>query len=344
MSVAAGKETEHDSQSGTRMRRSNAITWDQVRVGLVLIVALTLVAAGIFFIGDVGDQFGSRYRLITLMESAAGISVGAPVQVAGQNVGQVVGVEFILPEDRPPTGEAVAVALGVNVSVRDQIRTDSRARVRTQGLLGDRLIDIAPGSTEERVLAEGDTLASAPAISYEELLGQAADAIESLTTLSDDLSGTLRRVADGEGSMGQLLVDDGLYRGLVELNDNLNAVLAPVANGEGAFARLLREDDLYERLVSTTVAMDSIVGLVADGSGTLGQLLTSDSLYRALTASAVRADDLLASIENGDGSIGQLVTDERLYEELLKTIVDLNAFLQDVRANPRKFMPTIKVF
>jgi phospholipid/cholesterol/gamma-HCH transport system substrate-binding protein len=326
------------------MRRSNAITWDQVRVGLVLVLSIALLAVGIFFIGDVGDQFGTRYRLITLMESAAGISVGAPVQVAGQNVGQVLDVQFIPPQERPPTGEAVAVTLGVNVTVRDQVRADSRARVRTQGLLGDRLIDIAPGSADQRILADGDTLAAAPAISYEELLGQAADAIESLTTLSDDLSGTLRRVADGEGSMGQLLVDDGLYLGMVELNENLNAVLAPVAAGEGAFARLLREDDLYDRLVAATVSLDSIVGFVAAGDGTLGKLLTSDSLYRALTASAVRADDLLASIERGDGSIGRLVTDEGLYEELLKTIVDLNAFIQDVRTNPRKFMPTIKVF
>ncbi|MFV1986058.1 MAG: MlaD family protein [Gemmatimonadota bacterium] len=326
------------------MRRSRAITWDQVRVGMVLIVALGLLGVGVFFIGNVGDQFGNRYRLVTLMKSAAGISVGAPVQVAGQNVGQVVDVEFIRPENRPVTGEAVAVFLGVDVRVRDQIRADSRARVRTQGLLGDRLIDIAPGSTDQAVLADGDTLDAAPAVSYEELLGQAADAIESLTTLSDDLAGTLRRVANGEGSMGQLLVDDGLYLGMVELNDNLNAVLGPIAEGEGSLARLLREDELYDRIVSATGSLDSIVSLAAGGGGTLGQLLTSDSLYRALTSSAARADALLASVERGEGSMGQLVTDERLYEELLKTIVDLNAFLQDVRTNPKKFMPTIKVF
>ncbi len=326
------------------MRRSKAITWDQVRVGMVLIVALAILGVGVFFIGNVGDQFANRYRLITLMESAAGLVVGAPVQVAGQNVGQVVDVQFIRPEDRPATGEAVAVALGVNVRVQDQIRADSRARVRTQGLLGDRLIDIEPGSPDQRILTEGDTLAAAPAISYDELLGQAADAIESLTRLSTDLSVTLAGVADGEGSLGQLLVDDGLYEGMVELSDNLNAVLDPIASGEGALSQFLRDDRLYERLVSATASLDSVAARVVAGDGTLGQLVTSDSLYRAITASAVRADELLAAIEAGEGTVGQLVTDERLYEELLKTIVDLNAFLQDVRANPKKFMPVIKVF
>lgn len=326
------------------MRRSAAITWDQVRVGLVLMLALVILGFGIFFIGNIGDVFGTRYRLVTLMESAAGLVPGAPVQVAGQNVGQVDRVEFIRPEERPESGEAVAVWLGVNVSIRDQIRADSRARVRTQGLLGDRLIDIAPGSADSPVLVEGDTLAAAPALSYEELLAQAADAVQALITLSNDLTGTLGRVAAGEGSLGQLLVDDALYGSLVSLNENLNRVIEPVANGEGALGRLLTDDALYERLVAATAGLDSVTAAVVGGEGTLGRLVRSDSLYLALASSASRADSLLALIERGEGVAGRLITDERLYEELLRTVVDLNAFLQDVRENPKRFIPTVKVF
>lgn len=326
------------------MRRSAPITWEQVRVGLVLLLALVILGFGIFFIGNIGDVFGTRYRLVTLMESAAGLVPGAPVQVAGQNVGQVDRVEFIRPEERPGTGETVAVWLGVNVSIRDQIRADSRARVRTQGLLGDRLIDIAPGSADSPVLSEGDTLAAAPALSYEELLAQAADAVQALITLSNDLTATLGRVAAGEGSLGQLLVDDALYGSLVSLNENLNRVIEPVANGEGALGRLLTDDALYERLVAATAGLDSVTAAVVEGEGTLGRLVRSDSLYLALASSASRADSLLALIERGEGSIGLMVTDERLYEELLKTVVDLNAFLQDVRDNPKRFIPPIKVF
>lgn len=326
------------------MRRSNPITWDQVRVGLVLIVALTLLALGIFFIGNVGDRFGSRYRLITLMESAAGLVVGAPVQVAGQNVGQVDRVEFIRPELRPETGEALSVWLVVNVGIRDQIRADSRARVRTQGLLGDRLIDIEPGSADARVLADGDTLLSAPALSYEQLLGQAADAVQGLITLSEEMTRTLQRVVDGEGSLGRLLADDDLYAGLVELNDNLNQVLGPVVRGEGTLGQLLRDETLYDRMATATGSIDSVTALIAGGEGTLGQLMRSDSLYRALTASATRADELLAAIESGEGAVGRLISDETLYEELLRTVVNLNALLQDIRTDPKKFIPTVKVF
>ncbi len=313
-------------------------------MGLVLLFGLGILAVGIFLIGTIGDVFGSRYRLVTLMESAAGLVRGAPVQVAGQNVGQVDRVEFIRPEQRPETGEAVAVTLGINVAIRDQIRADSRARVRTQGLLGDRLIDIEPGSADQRVLADGDTLGAAPALSYEELLGQAADAVQSLTELSNDLVATLERVTAGEGSLGRLLMDDALYASMVSLNDNLTALLGPVVEGEGVFGRMLQDGELYDRLLSATARIDSVTGAVTEGEGTLGRLVRSDSLYAALASSASRADSLLALIERGDGAMGRLVTDEQLYEELLKVIVDLNAFLTDVRQNPKRFIPPVKVF
>lgn len=326
------------------MRRSAAVTWDQVRVGIVLIVALTILSLGVFLIGNIGDVFGNRYRLVTLMESAAGLVPGAPVQVAGQNVGQVDRIEFIRPEARPPGGEAVAVWLGVNVGIREQIRSDSRARVRTQGLLGDRLIDIEPGSPEQPVLEEGDTLAAAPALSYQELLGQAADAVQSLTTLSRDLTEALAGVARGEGTLGRLLVDDSLYAELVELSAGMNAVLGPLREGEGALGRLLRDETLYDRLLSATARLDSLSEGALEGEGTLGRLIRSDSLYRALAGSAARADSLLAAVSRGEGAVGQLVTDERLYEELLKTVVDLNALLQELRADPERFIPPVRVF
>ena len=326
------------------MQRSNAITWDQVRVGVVLIVSLIVLAFGVFFIGQIGNVFGERYKLVTLMESASGLIRGAQVQVAGQNVGQVDRVEFIQPEDRPVSGEAIAVWIDVSVTVQDQIRDDSRARVRTEGLLGDRLIDIEPGSAGKRVLVEGDTIQGAPAISYEELLGQAADAVQSLTILSNDLTETLSKVASGEGSLGQLLVDDGLYGGMLALNQNLNAIIEPISSGQGTFGQLLMDDELYDRLVSTAAGLDSVTHSVVTGEGSLGRLIGSDSLYLALISSANRADSLLSMVEGGEGLLAQLVSDEQLYEELLKTVVDLNAFLADVRENPEKFIPTIKVF
>lgn len=326
------------------MRRTTPITWDQVRVGIFLLVALSLLAFGVFMVGETGHIFGRRYTLVTLLPSAAGLVPGATVQVAGQNAGQVDRIEFIDPARRPPGGEAVAVWLAVDFEVQQQIREDSRVRVRTQGLLGDRLIDIEPGSPDIRMLLEGDTLQAAPSVSFNELFDEAAVAVTELTDLTRNLSAITEQVLEGDGALTRLLQDDELYAHMVGLSGSLDELLGAAARGDGALGRLLWDEELYDRLAGTAASLDSITAQVAAGEGTLGRLLGDDSLYRALTGVAVRSDSILEALQTGEGAMGRLFTDETMYEELLKTLVDLNAALAELRADPRRYIPPVRVF
>lgn len=326
------------------MRRSAPVTWEQVRVGILLLVGIVVLAAGVFFIGQMGGVFGERYRLVTLMRSAAGLVPGASVQLAGQGVGQVAEIELIAPEDRPETGEAVAVWLAVNRRVQPQIRSDSRARVRTQGLLGDRVVDIEPGSAGARILGPGDTLPASEPLAYQELLGQAATAVAQLTTLSRELESLTRRLLAGEGSLGRLVVDDTLYRQLVHVSGSLGDFLDRVAGGEGTLGRLLTDEELYLRLSAGARSLDSVTARVAAGRGTLGRMVVSDSLYDRVLALAERSSAILGRLEEGEGTAGRLLEDESLYEELLRTLVDLNAVLDEIRRDPRKYIPPVRVF
>lgn len=326
------------------MRRPTPLTWEQLRVGALLLAALLLLAAGIFFIGQVGHVFGDRYRLVTLMQSGAGLVPGASVQLAGQNVGQVDRIEWIEPEDRPPTGEAVAVWLAVNEEVRSQIRADSRARLRTQGLLGDQVVDIQPGSPDARILQPDDTLAAEGALDYQAILEQASGAVTNLTRLTGQLEELTRRLLAGEGSLGRLVTDEALYGRLTELSAELTRFLEAARSGEGSLAMLLNDRELYDRMVSVTASLDSLSADVARGEGSLGRLVTSDSLYRELRSVAVRSDSLLRRLDEGRGSAGKLMSDDRLYEELLKTLTDFNALLADLRERPRHYVPPVEIF
>lgn len=326
------------------MRRSTPVTWEQIRVGVLVLVALAVLAAGIVFVGQMGHVFGDRYRLVTLLPSGAGLTPGAAVQVAGQNVGQVERIEWIEPERRPPSGENVALWLAVNREAQRQIRSDSRARLRTQGLLGDRVVDIRPGSRDARVLRSGDTLPSAAPLDYQEILEQASGAVTGLTELTRRLEELTRRALEGEGSLGQLVTDEALYRRLTALSAELERFLARASRGEGSLGQLMTDRRLYDRLVSLTASLDSVSARVVRGEGTLGRLVGDDSLYRELRSVAVRSDSLLRRLEEGRGSAGRLMADERLYEELLKTLTDFNALLEDVRRDPGKYVPPVEVF
>lgn len=326
------------------MRRGTPLTWEQLRVGLLILVGLGIGALALVLVGRTGNVFGERYRLVTLVRSAAGIVPGAAVQLAGQTVGQVDRVDLIPVEERPGSGEAVALWLDVDVRVQDQIRTDSRAQVRTQGLLGDRLIDISPGGAASRVLASGDTLAAAAPVDYDALIADGAQAVGDLVEITGNLSELTRGVLEGQGMLGRLVTDSLLYAELLGVASSMDRLLGAAAEPDGPVMRMLSDDSLYVSMRRTVDALDSTTARVARGEGTVGRMLVDDSLYAALLTTVGRTDSLLARVEAGEGSIGRMLEDPRLYEELLRSVVDLGTLLDDVRGDPRRYVPDVSVF
>lgn len=313
-------------------------------MGLLILAGLVVLGAGIFFVGSTGHVFGQRFRLVTLMRSASGIAPGAAVQLAGQTVGQVARVELIEVEDRPESGEAVAVTLSVDREVAGQIRADSRAHVQTQGLLGDRLINISPGSPGAPRVAAGDTLEAAEPLDYQEVLNEASGAVSDLTAITRDLSELTGRVLQGEGTAGRVLLDPALYQRLVDLSGSLDTTLRAVNRGDGTLGRMLRDDELYRRMISSAASLDTLTSRMRRGEGALGRMMASDSLYRSVAGAAGRADSLLARILQGRGTAGRMVTEDAMYEELLRTLVDLNTTLEEIRQNPRSYIPPVTIF
>lgn len=326
------------------MKRGSPVTWEQVRVGILLLVSLTVLSVAVFLVGDTGNVFGQRYQLVTLVRSAAGLVPGASVQLAGQTVGQVDRIDLIPPESRPAGGEAVEIYLDIDLKVQEQIRTDSRAQVRTQGLLGDKLIDITPGTAGSTILATGDTIRSATSVDYDALIAEGASAVGELLEVTQNLSELTRGLLEGEGSLGQLVMDDELYVRVTALAANLDSLLSAASAPNSQLMRLLTDDSLYASVRASAEAMESLTGSIARGEGTIGQLIQSDSLYLALQSSMLRTDSLLARLQAGEGSAGKLLADDALYEELLKTVVDLNALLSAIREDPERYVPPVSVF
>ncbi len=326
------------------MRRGSPITWEQVRVGVLLLLSLLILSVAVFLIGDTGNVFGQRYQLVTLVRSAAGLVPGASVQLAGQTVGQVDRIDLIPPESRPAGGQAVEIHLAIDLKVQEQIRADSRAQVRTQGLLGDKLIDITPGTAAATVLAAGDTVQSSTSVDYDALIADGASAVGELLEVTQNLSELTRGLLEGEGSLGQLVMDDELYVRVTALAANLDSLLSAASAPNSQLMRLLTDDSLYASLRASAEAVESLTSSMARGEGTIGQLIQSDSLYLALQSSMMRTDSLLARLQAGEGSAGKMLTDEALYEELLKTVVDLNALLSAVREDPKRYVPPVSVF
>ncbi len=317
------------------MRRSSFITWDQLKVGVLILVALIILAIAILKLGQAGNLFGKRYRLVSFVANASGLRVGGPVTVAGQLAGSIKDIKFLPPDT--DTTRNLKLVVEVNYSLRDQVRQDSRAKIKTMGLLGDKVYDITVGTPKYRTLHEGDTLLVAPAVDYEAVVAQASGAITEVVALTRDLKRVTNGINRGEGTLGQLITNRQLYDQLNSTLNRTSELMSRLENPRGTIGRLLDDPSLYFSLNRAVASADTIIAQINRTNGTVSRLLRDDTLYVHLVSVVSRADSLVGAMSNGKGTIQKMFTDQQLYDQLVKTVTELNNVLADMRRDPRRY-------
>src|SRR3954463_8702913 len=210
------------------MKRSSFITWDQLRVGLVIVAALAILTLAVYKLGQAANLFTKRYELTAFLKEASGLREGGTVTLAGQLAGTVKKIEF-LPVDAD-TSRNLKLLLSVDENLEEQIRSDSKARIRTMGLLGDKILDISPGTPRFGKLKSGDTIQIAASLDYEAVLAQAAGAVGDVVELTKDLRSLTGGIVRGQGTVGQLVTNRALYDELTGTLSRTNTMLANVQN------------------------------------------------------------------------------------------------------------------
>ena len=325
------------------MKRSSTLTWDQLRVGLVILLAVAVIGVAIYKLGEAANLFAKRYELIAYLPDANGLKQGGSVMVAGQLVGSVTKIDF-LPVDSDTTRN-LKLTLAIDVNIRDQIRRDSKGKLRTLGLLGDKVFDITPGTPRAAVLAPGDTVRIAQSLDYEAVIAQASGAVADMVELTRDLHAITGGIVRGEGTLGQLVTNRALYDQLNTTLGKANTMLASFQNPNGTVGHLLNDPTLYNRLIGVIGSTDSLVMSLNSNKGTAGMLLRDTTLYRNLVGITRGADSLMKSLSSGHGTVGKFITDQTLYDQLNKLVSDLGAILADIRKEPGRYMKgVIKVF
>lgn len=317
------------------MKRSSFITWDQLKVGGIIIAAMLVLGVAIYKLGQAANLFSKRYELLTFLPNANGLRAGGTVFVAGQFAGTIKAIEF-LPIDNDTTRN-LRVRMEVDEGLQSQIRSDSRAKVRTLGLLGDKVIDISIGTPRYSALKAGDTITVAQSLDYEAVLAQAAGAVADMVELTHDMRTLTSGIVGGKGTIGQLVTNRALYDQFVGTMGRANTMLSKFENPNGSFSRMLNDPALYDRFVSVMTSADSLVIALNDKNGTFGKLLRDDTLYTHIVNMAVAGDSLMRMLSNGQGMAGRLLNDPALYDRLNKLTTDLNAMLEDVRKDPHKY-------
>jgi phospholipid/cholesterol/gamma-HCH transport system substrate-binding protein len=325
------------------MKRSPKITWDQLRVGLVILVALGIIGVAVYKLGQSANLFTKRYQLIAYVADANGLREGGSVMVAGQLAGTVKKIDFLPVDD--DTTRNLKLTLAVDGNVQEQIRRDSKGKLRTMGLLGDKVFDITPGTPRFPILQPGDTIPIEPSLDYEAVIAKASGAVDDMVGLTKDLRSITGGIVAGKGTVGQLMTNRALYDQLNGTLARANQMLAQFQNPNGTMGRLLNDPTLYNRLSSVIASTDSLVTTLNSNKGTAGMLLRDTTLYTNMVGITRGADSLMKTLTSGQGTASRLLTDQTLYDQLNKLVTDLSAILADVRRDPGRYTKgMIKVF
>jgi phospholipid/cholesterol/gamma-HCH transport system substrate-binding protein len=339
------------------MPRTRSLAWSELKIGIVSLVALVMASVLIFLLSGEGGFFWQRYSVKAVFTNVAGLKSGAPVRIAGVEVGAVSDVDFV--------GEQVEVTMDIGEEHRARVTTASRAVLGSVSLLGEGAVDISP-SNEGTPIPEWGYIPTGPvAPTIAEVGAMASEGIEEATLLLRDVRqgrGTIGKlftdegvyrdlnalvqsadrvasqIAAGRGTLGRLTNDPALYNSLAASVADLNAITSRIRKGEGSLGRLLNDPAMAASLTTTTQNIEGVTGRLNRGEGTAGKLLTDTALYDRFNGVAQRLDTLTQNLNAGEGTAGQLLRDKQLYENMNQTVGELRGLIAEIRKDPKKYL------
>jgi phospholipid/cholesterol/gamma-HCH transport system substrate-binding protein len=297
------------------MPRTRSLAWSELKIGIVSVAAIALALMLIVAVGGQGGFSWQQYELKTKFADVKGLKSGAVVRVAGVEVGKVADVRL--------TGSEVEVVLEVNEENKPRITTESRASIGSLSLLGEPVIDISP-STAGTPLNDGDFLPAGRAP------GQLADVAEGATQSLEQVTGILKDIRAGRGTVGRLFTDEAVYREVERLIGAARVVANELGQGQGTLGMLIRDPAAYRRLSAAIGELQETTRRINAGEGSLGRLLKDDSLAKSITSASANFDQVTARLNRGDNTMGRLLTERELYDRFNALTARLDSLTQDL--------------
>jgi phospholipid/cholesterol/gamma-HCH transport system substrate-binding protein len=201
-----------------------------VRLGLFILLTLAVLTAGIFMIGSKQSLWQSNYIVKAEFANVGGLSESADVRVGGIREGSVQHIQ--LPQE--PKGK-VTVVMSLAEATRDIVREDSKAAIKSEGLLGDEYVEISFGTPEAGKLKGGEVLKSVPPIDFSDVLAKtnyildsAKVAVDHVQDAAGNIAEIMAKVNQGKGTAGALLNDRTMYTeataSVTAMHDDLDAL------------------------------------------------------------------------------------------------------------------------
>lgn len=309
------------------MPSQQEVQWSQLKIGVLVIVALAVLTALVFLMsGQTGGFFTSKITVHSFFENASGLKAGAPVNLEGVTIGNVKSISIVPSKNPTP----VEVVMKINSKYASGVHADSKATQETVGVLGDTVIDINSTMATKGPIQNGAELPTNETPTLSDVIKSSQGTIEQVNTILAKVDKLADALNSSKGSIGALINDPTLYNKAVGTVNQIQQLVDQVSNGKGSIGKLLVDDTLYNRANATVGKLEDISTQLDSGQGTVGKLIKDPTLYNNLEKSSANLNKLLADVNAGKGSIGMLAKDQAFAHKLNDTVTNLNSILHRV--------------
>ena len=283
-----------------------------ILVGFFVFLGLAFLIIGILMIGDLHKTFEKKINIVCYFDDVAGLQKGNNVWLSGVKIGTVSELNFY-------GSSKVKVQFQVDEKTKPYIRKNSKVKLGSDGLIGNRILVIYGGNEETNMIEEGDTLAVEKTFSSEDMLNTLQKNNENILAITDNfktLSGNLLKT---EGTVGKLLNENSVY-------DNINSATKSLQQASEKAQQLAqslyqfssnlnKEGTLANDLTTDTVVFNSLKTTITQ----LQQISDSASVF----LSSVKKE-----ANNPNSTLGILMTDNETGASLKTTIKNLESSSQ----------------
>jgi phospholipid/cholesterol/gamma-HCH transport system substrate-binding protein len=252
-------------------------------VGIFVVASMGALLVIVLIIAQQERLWQEHVKYQAVFKNVSGLKKGSEVHLAGVTVGSVTDITI------DPHGNTI-VTFEVVDEYRDRIRADSKASIGYMGLLGDKSLDLTPGSRNKPEIATGGTVKSVEPLDIAEMLTSAGPDIENLKKAIANLATITTGMADPKGPFNRSLQ----YLG--EITEKVN-------KGQGSLGMLVNNPGLYQRADQAVGGAQTFIQSLNAGQGVLPALVHDQALREDMKKMVREMEEILANLRQTSDNV-----------------------------------------
>ena len=195
------------------MDKQSGYTW---KLGMFVTIGLLLFILAIYFIGKQKNLFGSTFNITSQFKTVSGLEVGNNVRFSGINIGTIEEIKLV-------NDSSVVVSMVIKDEVREFIKTDARASIGSDGLMGDKVLTISPGVKSTKPVENNGKIASVNGIEMNDIMKSVKKSVDNAGVITEELAIFSHSMNNGNGALARLVRDDKMANSVSNTLNNLES-------------------------------------------------------------------------------------------------------------------------